>query len=339
MRDKEKKLQEVFISLLKEKIPTSTRLANALLDILPLEKETIYRRLRGDVPFSFAEMATLAAHLGISLDGITNIISPYRSQSYQLHIRDYCEFKPIDLNMSHNYIKAINMATTDPNSEFGVAANMIPLHIGLLHLPIYRVYLLKWRYQFGKTPKNQLSYADIQVPEEENETYQQYLDVVKKIKHTFFIWDNSFFTSLINDIIYFYHIRMIKRDEMEMLKQEVSCLLDTLKHYADVGEFDTGNKIETYISNLNFDTTYTYLSSDSISISMCSVYSLGSFTSLEKEACDEMKMWILGLKKSSDLISGTAQQEKIRFFEKLRDVLEEKFALDNNDNPYYMRLH
>ncbi len=326
MYNKEKILQERFISLLKEKIPH--HLANTLMKILPLEKEAIYRRLRGEVSFSFIEMATLCTHLGISLDHIANIVSPYRSQWYHLHVRDYSELKSIDLNMSYNYIKVINMAANDPYSEFGIAANTLPLHIGLLHLPLYRIYLLKWRYQFEKTKKNKLNYSDIQVPEKEKETYRMYLDAVKKIKHTFFIWDQSFFISLINDINYFYNIRSISKEEMHMLKQEMFSLLDTLEDYADEGEFDTGNKVEIYVSYLNFDTTYIYLSSNNISMSMHSTYNLGAFTSLEKEACEETKNWIMGLKKSSNLISGTAQRDKILFFENQRKILDKHFILE-----------
>jgi hypothetical protein len=328
MYNKEKTLQEKFISLLREKIPH--HLAKTLLDILPLEKEAIYRRLRGDVSFSFVEMVALSTQLSISLDNIADIASPYRSQWYHLHVRDYNEFKPIDLNMGHNYIKAITLAAEDPNSEFGIAANMLPLHISLLHYPLYRFYLLKWKYQSGKTPKNKLNYANTIVPEIEKKTYNQYLDVVKRINHTFFIWDKSFFKSLINDINYFHSIRMITPKEMEILQKEMFLLLDTLEYYADYGEYDTGNRIETYISNLVFDTTYVYVSSCNICISMNNVYSLGAFTSLEKDACEDMKIWIQGIKKSSSLISGVNQYEKVTFFEKQRDYLEKNFIINKD---------
>lgn len=327
MYDSEKELQSKFISLLKRKIPN--HLASTLMKILPLEREAIYRRLRGSVPFSYAEMATLSTHLGISLDHIANIVSPYRSKWYQLHVRDYNEFTPIDHNMSYSYIRAINMAANNPYSEFGIAANMLPLHISLRHSPIYRVYMLKWKYQFGITPKNQLNYSSIQVPQEELEAYKEYLDAVKKIKYTFFIWDSSFLTSLINDINYFHNILVINREDMIMLKQEISGVLDTLEYYADYGKFDTtGNKVETYVSMLNFETSYSYLSSNNISIAMSSAYSLGAFTSQENDACEEMKTWIQGLKKSSILISGTAQRDKVIFFKKQRDILENNFIIN-----------
>lgn len=323
---KEKKLQAKFISLIKEKIPGQQ--VNTLMEILPLTKEAVYRRLRGDVPFSFVEMATLSAYLGISLDSVAETVSIYRSQWYKLHIRDYDEFASIDLNMSHNFVKAINIAADDPDSEFGIAANMLPLHISLLHFPVYRIYLLKWKYQFGKTPKNELKYSDIHVPEAEKETYRLYLDAIKKIKYTYFIWDSSFLISLINDINYFHSIYLINQEEMHMLKQEISQLLDTLEYYTDYEKFErTGNKVETYVSSLNFETTYTYLISNNVSIGMSNAFCLGAFTSLDKEACEKMKKWIWGLKKSSTLISGAAQRDKILFFEKQRNVLGKNFIV------------
>lgn len=323
---KEKKLQEKFISLIKEKIPDNY--VNTLMKMLPLTKEAIYRRLRGDVSFSFVEMSTISTYLSISLDNIADSVSIYRFKWYQFHVRNYDEFKPMDLEMSRNYIDAINIAAEDPNSEFGVAANMLPLHIGLLHLPIYRIYLLKWKYQFGKTPKNELRYADIQVPEEEEKTYYKYLVAVRKIKYTFFIWDNSFLISLIHDINYFHSIHIINREEMHMLKQEMGRLLDTLENYADNGKFErTGNKIETYVSSLNFETTYTYLSGNNVFISMSNAFCLGAFTSLDKDACGETKTWIQGLKNSSTLISDAAQRDKIIFFEKQRNTLDKKFII------------
>lgn len=44
----------------KEKMPTGTNLANTLMDILYIGKEAIYRRLRGEVPFTLAEAAVIS---------------------------------------------------------------------------------------------------------------------------------------------------------------------------------------------------------------------------------------------------------------------------------------
>ncbi|MDH6357288.1 hypothetical protein [Parabacteroides sp. PF5-9] len=321
-----RKLQEKFIALMKGK--SAGNLAQTIAELLPLEKEAIYRRLRADVPFSFSEYVTLSSQLGISLDSLTDFTSPYRSQSFQLHIRDYSQFTPVDLYMSESYIKVIHRAADNPYSEFGIAANTLPLHISLLHLPLYRVYILKWRYQFDMNSEQPLHYLNIKVPPEEEATYAGYLEGIQRIKYTYFIWDSNFLMSLINDINYFYEIQLIDKESMYLLKQEMERLLNTLEYYADRDIYNTENKVEMYISLLNFDTTYNYLSSGDIHVSMSTVYGLGAYTSLEKEACDSMKKWIQGLKKTSTLISGISQLDRIRFFKQQRELLEQHFKID-----------
>lgn len=59
-----------LIDAMKIYLPKGNNLANALMDILYLGKEATYRRLRGEVPFTFAEVATISQHMGISLDKI-----------------------------------------------------------------------------------------------------------------------------------------------------------------------------------------------------------------------------------------------------------------------------
>jgi hypothetical protein len=91
--------------------------------------------------------------------------------------------------------------------------------------------------------------------------------------------------------------------------------------------------VETYVSCLDFENTCTYLYSDKTFISMNSTYNLGAFTSIEKEACEDMRTWVWGLKRSSNLISGAALLDKIMFFKKQRDILEKHFTISEDIIP------
>ena len=57
-----------LIKAMNEKLPNGTNLANTLIDMLYLGKEAVYRRLRGEVPFTLAEAATISQKMGVSLD-------------------------------------------------------------------------------------------------------------------------------------------------------------------------------------------------------------------------------------------------------------------------------
>lgn len=54
-----------LISTMREVTPKEGNLANVLMDILCMSKEAIYRRLRGEVAFTFSEVAIIASQLGI----------------------------------------------------------------------------------------------------------------------------------------------------------------------------------------------------------------------------------------------------------------------------------
>lgn len=62
-----------LVNAVREKLPSKDNLANALMDILYIGKEAIYRRLRGEVPFTLAEAAVISRKLGISLDRMIGV--------------------------------------------------------------------------------------------------------------------------------------------------------------------------------------------------------------------------------------------------------------------------
>ena len=59
-----------LINQMKERIPPGHNLANYLTDTLYMGKEAVYRRLRGEVAFTFDEIAVISHNLGISIDQI-----------------------------------------------------------------------------------------------------------------------------------------------------------------------------------------------------------------------------------------------------------------------------
>ena len=54
-----------LIEALKEKLPPKRNLANLLMDTLYIGREAIYRRLRGEVPFTLEEAALISRKLGV----------------------------------------------------------------------------------------------------------------------------------------------------------------------------------------------------------------------------------------------------------------------------------
>lgn len=50
--------------------PPDSTPASVLMDVLNIGREAAYRRMRGEVRFTFGEASALSAHLRFSLDGV-----------------------------------------------------------------------------------------------------------------------------------------------------------------------------------------------------------------------------------------------------------------------------
>lgn len=316
-----KELHDKFLEILKERIPERGKAATFLMDVLYIEKEAAYRRLRREVPFTFAEVAILSKKLNISLDSLLEVMPTYRGQIYHMYGQNYFKLTEIDYKMSRDYIATIKAAGQNAYSEFGFAYSIIPMHFSLRYQAIFRLYMLKWMYQFG-APGSISSYAEIEIPNLLREFHQQYLHEVQNIKYTYFVWDKQLLNYIVSDIKYFNSIHIISDEDVALIKEDLISFLNDLERLTQVGAYDTGNKVEIYVSNLNFETTYSYLLSDNVNLSMISTFMLSSATSIELEACEHMRMWVQALKRTSTLISGCSELDRHTFFKKQRDYLD-----------------
>ena len=154
------KLNTEFINLIKEKLPVSANLANTLMDILFLGKEAIYRRLRGEVPFTLAEAAAVSRKLGVSLDEL--IGSSFQGNAlFNLNFIQQDDLIKTYRSIVDTYnVNLFRNVKEEPNSvSVYSSSNLIPQDIGTSN-PVRAVKnaaLFKWVYQHN----NQAEFSKI----------------------------------------------------------------------------------------------------------------------------------------------------------------------------------
>ena len=143
----------------------------------------------------------------------------------------------------------------------------------------------------------------------------------KKSGKTYFIWDNSIFHSFVKEIQYFAGLKLISVKDVIQLKKELQQLLTDLEYLSVKGEFNNGNKLPIYLSNINFETTYSYISKKNFEVSLFSIYSLNSMDSQNPHICRMQKKWIQSLKRHSTQISESGETQRIAFLEKQKNII------------------
>ena len=307
-----------LVNAVKEKLPSKDNLANALMDILYIGKEAIYRRLRGEVPFTLTEAAVISRKLGISLDKMIGV--SFRDNAvFDMNI--VSSEKPFEAYYSilEKQVDLFRSVKEDETSEIGTSSNIIPQTLSLKYNMLSKFRLFKWMYQNENIKCKH--FEEMEIPQKMVEKQKEYSDLVSHIHSVDYIWDNMIFSHLVNDIQYFCCIHLITDEDKDMLKEELFLLIDEMEELSARGKSKAGNDVKIYISNINFEATYSYLDTSSTQLSLIRIYSINSITTQDQEMFRGLKEWIQSLKKFSTLISESGEMQRIQFFKQQREIV------------------
>ena len=308
-----------LIEAAKEKLPSKDNLANTLMDILYIGKEAIYRRLRGEVPFTFAEAAVISRKLGISLDKIIGI-SFHNNAVFDMNVVDHNNPFETYYSILERHVKLFHTLKEDPTSEMGTSSNILPLTLSLKHDILSKFRLFKWMYQNENIKCKH--FEELDIPEKLVSKQKEFTRMASHIHSIDYIWDSTIFNHLVNDVQYFSDIHLLTDGDKQLIKEDLFRLIDELEELASKGKSDAGNDVHIYISNINFEATYSYLETSSLQLSLIRVYSINSITTQDNEMFGNVKDWIQSLKKFSTMISESGEMQRIQFFKQQREIID-----------------
>lgn len=308
-------IHDAFVKALLIKIPKKTLLADFVADTLCMEKETAYRRLRGEVQFSLREAGILASRLHISLDETLIQATGKMNNKLVMHLPDQSHLNKQPYLYMKEALDYLEEVSNDPFSEFGVALSGIPYSLYSSYPLLARFFLMKHIHHAGNRQQS-IPFESIEDSEAEIDFRKHLKILIRRIKNTYYIWDRHIIRMLVSDIKYARSIRLLTDTEVSQLKDELILFLKNLERLAVKGKFDdTGNNFELYISDAHIDVTYAYLCTEDKYASMISSFVTSLLTSEEKACFKDISNWVKSLKRFSTLISGIGERERITFFE------------------------
>jgi hypothetical protein len=312
-------LKKQIIQVLDRKYPNRRMLINELTNILAIERDSVYRKLREESSFSAEQFIKIASTWDIALEDFTENNS--QNIYFKLMLLDYLE--PSDEQVEHvkELIERLNDFGNYSNMEYMEVSNKLPriLISGFPNLDKFQ--LLKWTYKYsGKDeipPFSKTSYSKKLFSLTSN-----YYKATKNIRETIFVWDNLIFERIKYDIEYFCSIGLVTDKEKQLVKKDLLALLEYMYKVSNTGCWpETSNKVYLYISNTNIDTHYSHYYSDEFK--MCSVYAFGrnEIQTNNPIITDKLRNWMQTNRKLSILISETNEKNRIEFFNKQRQII------------------
>jgi len=316
-------LNQKFLDILTKKYPQKKELSHLLMNILPIEKEAIYRRLRGEVPFAINELGAIAEALDISVDRMIG----YTHVDFVPQSKKYPEVQTDDENQNYkallNYVAKIKEICEQPYSKHVHAMNYLPLGICASYPYLLKFQIYMYFHLYGEIDSLK-TYDSLQLSDKVKSTFTQMAYYLDRISNTSYIWDLSLLPQLIENIRYFISIKLLSLEDVNALKKDLNQLLDDLEKSAVKGLFkNTQNKFSLFISSIHIGFTHGYLWAEKACVSITSLYIIQTFASFDDATCKHTEERIYSLSKLSTLISVTGEKERLAFFREQRKLLEE----------------
>jgi len=300
-----------------------------LMESLNISRESVYRRIRGDISFTLEEVAKLSVELGFSLDEL--VIKDMHSRVFfDLHtdkIQDPSEIYTTILeqyfqcafDMSHRkYIESIQVINQ-------ISPGFIIFFDHLLKFSYYR-----WMHQHQETSLKYF-YSDVVVPEKLIDLQQRAIDSLKKVQNTTIILDPDLFTNLIHAVQYYYRRRLINNKEFFEIKEDLLGLTDMLENIAQTGFYGSEAKYNIYLSSLNIEACSRYLKCEEQTKSLFFVNAIEPIVVTNPVLCEIHKKWLESMRKYATLITQSNEILQVRYFNKQRTDIK---AMEEFSNTF-----
>jgi len=311
---------DCFLENLSTRYPKKGQLAEELMDLLCIEREAVYRRLRKDVVFHAFEVAKIASAWNISLDEVIDIDSG--KITFQMQQLDYLDPQDKEKYLIRAVIDGLLRTKDFPDTEYMEVCNRLPRPLLAGYGYLNQFYLFRWIYQYTDN-EEVVPLSQIIISEDKKALTRDYYRAIKQVPNTNFVFDYKLFDNLVRDIQYFQSIRLITDEEKDLIKKDLCALLDYLSEVASKGCYpETKSKVNLYVSQIGVDTNYSYFYSNEESLCFVHAFDKYEIYTQNSQMINSFISWMKLKKRTSVQISEVDEKSRIDFFETQQEIVK-----------------
>jgi len=296
-------LNNILIEHIKRKLPENIKLYKYLMDVLLIGKEPAYRRIRGQVPFTFDEVTKIAHDLGLSIDSIIqqkvaqNNVSQFFLQYYEKNL----SIEAIYLKYLEGCINAVKQILSYPNCKITMGINRVPW----AYLPFPN--LAKFDYFRFLHAYNQLDinacFSNIEHSAKIADLQKILAYYILKLQNIECICDQAIINKVVEEIKYYYQTALLAKEDVVLLQKELFYFIDNMFKLTDNNIMQKNNFL-LYVCNLSIDTNICVYELDDETMSQYWIYLDNPLIVKNNPYIAEINdRWINSRKKYATLIS------------------------------------
>lgn len=323
-------VNEIIINKIQESISPNEKIVTYLMDKLSIGRESAYRRIRDQIPFTFEEVIKLAEDIGFSVD---NIISKHRSDPFLI------EISPHFTNNSHDsfiggficyYDFLLRMQKSNKRDVIMVINRLTPTYV-FSQTHLIKFYYYKWMRQFSYLPVD-IPYSEVTIPAEVTELISKISDVFFKLEDfsCTCILDQNIYLDILKEIQYYYRRKVISKEDLALIKKDFMDMFFIIEEMILNGT-KYNHKHRSYISMHALEATCLHFTLDDEEIASFTPCSLFPMWTSNKDLCRLIKQWIDSLKKHSAFITNSNEYVQSSFIKKQYEYINSYLSEDSKD--------
>jgi len=317
-----KSLDEILTRTILSCIPKNVKALKYLMDILGIGRESVYRRLKGNIPFTFEEIVKLSATLNFSIDEIVESEMRNRGSFVDYHQKNMQSPEKYFYTSHLNFYNLLQSIVNAKEVEVLLSLNRIFSFFVVDFDILFKFYYYMWLHQFSDRSFNS-NFSEIQLPSQIIAVQQKIKEKISKVKNISFIFDRFVLLKLIQELQYFHSRKLLSVDELMEIKNDIVGFLNCIEKCIQVGSDDNlGSTCHFYLSLLNIDMNSVYGTIDGNVISQSWTCANASQNIGNSDLIASHKNWIHSLKRSSILISHSNETAQASFLNQQRNNID-----------------
>jgi len=248
---KMKNLNEKVVSEINRRLPKNANAVNYLMDLLYLGKESAYRRLKSQIPFTLEEVAAIANDLGFSLDKIIGSREGSRV-FFDMKVDLTKSSSELYIDLLQGDIKIMKELNSAKDLKIISAINRIPLRF----LPFQNLFkFVYFRYLHSKGDLSiAVKFSDVVVPNKINELYREAARSFSNLNNITCVTNHAVFSRIIKSVQYCYQTGIISIEDLRLLQKELFEMLAFIERLFTTGGNDLGANYSIYYSYSELET-------------------------------------------------------------------------------------
>lgn len=323
-------VQMAFVQKLKELAPANASLADEIAELLTVSTDSAYRRLRGETSISLDEAVSICNHFKVPFSAFTESLAGLVTFRYK-QLDD-------DMESMYNYLHGLEhtldmlMLANEKKIVYGMVDIPILHQLGFREIGCFKMFywmkaLMGVKSLEGQKFSPNLIPADMQklgvnvlnkyrkVPSVEIWSDDLLFPTLKQIEYS---WDSGWFESAESAIA-------VCEDMREMLRNAL--------HMAELGsklpqeiQNESTQNYQVYFSELLIGNNTIMAWADNLRAVYLSHHTFNNINTTNEQFCDETAAWLEKHIKKATLISGTAEKQRVKFFNQLERTIDRTIA-------------